>query len=48
MAELCPECAHLIYGHENCSHEFESDRCKLCDWNGRRSRYTKLRFLGEQ
>ncbi|PBB66897.1 hypothetical protein CK228_20175 [Mesorhizobium sp. WSM4312] len=38
MAFLCPECSHHLYGYENCRHEFDGARCKLCGWNGRRSR----------
>lgn len=45
MPYLCPECSSLLYGFENCEHEFEEGRCKLCGWNGRRSRYTKGRLL---
>lgn len=48
MLSLCPECSHLIYGYENCTHEFEDGRCKLCGWNGHRSRRTQSRFLENQ
>ena len=41
MSELCPECAHLIYGYANCSHEFSGQRCVLCRWDGSRSEYTE-------
>ncbi len=39
MKHLCPECAHRLYGYENCSHEFEYGRCKNCLWDGSSSRY---------
>ncbi|TPI20270.1 hypothetical protein FJW08_31990 [Mesorhizobium sp. B3-2-1] len=41
MAYLCPECSHLVYGYENCPHEFDGSRCKICGWNDRRSRYIR-------
>ena len=40
MKELCPECASLIYGYENCSHIFENGICRVCLWDGSRSEYT--------
>ncbi len=39
MKNLCPECAHLLYGYENCIHKFESGRCLKCYWNGDSSEY---------
>lgn len=24
MENLCPECSHLLYGYENCRHQFEN------------------------
>ncbi|GAA3732253.1 hypothetical protein GCM10022422_13230 [Flavobacterium ginsengisoli] len=39
MKNLCPECAHYIYGYENCKHEFNNDRCSKCYWNGNSSDY---------
>ena len=39
MIELCPECAHKLYGYKNCSHEFENGRCIKCYWNGNTSEY---------
>ena len=41
MLSLCPECAHLLYGYENCKHIFENGRCIRCGWNGNVSEYTK-------
>lgn len=37
MASLCPECAHLLYGYENCAHVFENGVCVKCLWDGSRS-----------
>ena len=34
MKNLCPECAHALYGYPNCSHVFENGRCVLCYWDG--------------
>lgn len=41
MRNLCPECAHVLYGYENCSHIFENGRCVKCYWDGKRSEYLK-------
>ena len=41
MASLCPECAHVLYGYENCDHEFKDGKCTLCLWDGSRSDYIK-------
>lgn len=34
---LCPECAHQLYGYENCRHTFTSGTCVKCGWDGSRS-----------
>ena len=39
MSNLCPDCAHRLYGYDNCYHEFENGRCKKCHWNGKTSEY---------
>ncbi|MBQ8965603.1 MAG: hypothetical protein IJ063_03375 [Ruminococcus sp.] len=39
MAGLCPECAHVLYGYENCAHVFENGRCIKCLWDGSVSRF---------
>lgn len=39
MVSLCPECAHVLYGYENCDHEFKDGKCTLCLWDGSRSDY---------
>lgn len=41
MENLCPECAHRLYGYENCEHLFENGRCTHCLWNGETSNYLK-------
>src|SRR5437762_9950435 len=41
MSQLCPECAHHLYGYRNCSHSFVNERCSLCGWDGSRSSYIK-------
>ena len=41
MTNLCPECAHILYGYENCTHYFESGRCIHCFWDGSSSNYLK-------
>lgn len=39
MLNLCPNCAHKLYGYTNCEHDFENDRCIKCFWNGKTSDY---------
>ena len=39
MTSLCPECSHILYGYENCEHQFETGRCIKCFWNGKESEY---------
>ncbi len=34
MAGLCPECAHWLYGHAACGHNFVKGRCARCHWDG--------------
>lgn len=44
MAKLCPECAHLLYGHPPCAHSFDHRRCTACGWDGSRSDYLRSRL----
>lgn len=39
MTGLCPECAHWIYGYDNCDHTMDDGRCTKCGWNGSVSVY---------
>ena len=39
MVRLCPNCAHYLYGYENCVHEFVEGRCRKCRWDGSTSAY---------
>lgn len=39
MRSLCPECAHWLYGYENCDHVFKHSICTKCLWNGNSSKY---------
>src|SRR5688500_7176318 len=41
MAGLCPECAHHLYGHPACAHQFVDGRCSRCGWDGSRSAYVR-------
>ncbi len=41
MKSLCPNCAHMIYGYENCKHIFKQGRCVKCLWNGNKSEYVR-------
>ncbi len=41
MSSLCPECANVLYGYENCKHEFSGGRCLKCYWDGSTSTYVK-------
>ncbi len=43
MLNLCPECAHQLYGYENCKHTFKDGRCTKCYWDGSTSEYLKTR-----
>lgn len=45
MMALCPECAHQLYGYENCPHEIENVRCKKCGWDGSVSTFLRNREL---
>ena len=39
MKSLCPECAHILYGYDNCKHFFVDGKCIKCLWDGSRSDY---------
>lgn len=39
MENLCPECSYILYGCQNCNHDFENGRCRKCFWNGSVSDY---------
>jgi hypothetical protein len=41
MSQLCPECAHWLYGYPRCAHEFIGGRCFRCGWNGSVSEYVR-------
>ncbi len=41
LSNLCPECAHILYGYANCNHLFENGRCMFCLWDGSRSPYVE-------
>jgi hypothetical protein len=43
MSELCPECAHRLYGYDNCSHVMSEGRCVKCYWDGSISDFLKRR-----
>lgn len=34
MANLCPECAHHLYGYPACDHTLVAGRCETCGWDG--------------
>ena len=44
-AQLCPECAHHLYGYPPCEHAFADGRCSRCGWDGSRSEYLR-RLIG--
>ncbi|MFK7748858.1 MAG: hypothetical protein AB8B65_10730 [Kordia sp.] len=31
---LCPNCAHYLYGQKECKHEMKRGRCFKCHWDG--------------
>lgn len=39
MSSLCPQCSHVLYGYELCTHEFINGRCVKCYWDGSVSDY---------
>lgn len=39
MMQLCPECASILYGYDNCQHVFKNGKCTKCLWDGSRSDY---------
>jgi hypothetical protein len=39
MWQLCPECAHYLYGYPLCDHVFVESHCSKCGWSGTRSDY---------
>jgi predicted RNA-binding Zn-ribbon protein involved in translation (DUF1610 family) len=41
MMQLCPECAHHLYGYPSCTHIFIDQQCAKCGWDGSRSDYLK-------
>ena len=41
MANLCPECSHILYSYKNCDHQFENGSCIKCFWNGNLSYLVK-------
>ena len=42
MKQLCPNCAHFLYGYPNCQHKFENKRCIKCYWDGKCSEYINM------
>ena len=48
MRSLCPECAHILYGHPSCKHIFVQKRCQKCYWDGSRSAYVKSRLTSKR
>ncbi len=41
MSNLCSECVYILYGYENCKHQFMDGRCEKCYWTGNTSEYLK-------
>ena len=39
MTDLSPEYAHILYGYENCKHQFEKGEFLKCFGNGNNSDY---------
>lgn len=31
---LCPNCAHYLYGQKQCKHEMKRGKCYKCHWDG--------------
>jgi predicted RNA-binding Zn-ribbon protein involved in translation (DUF1610 family) len=47
MDKLCPQCANLLYGYENCEHSFVDGQCSKCGWDGSESEYHRNRRLSK-
>ncbi|MDE5620087.1 MAG: hypothetical protein K2I80_06155 [Ruminococcus sp.] len=41
MKGLCPRCAYVLYGYQDCRHIFRDGKCIYCHWNGSGSEYIK-------
>jgi len=41
LSSLCPECAHALYGDQNCPHQFSDGRCTVCYWDGSVSAFVR-------
>jgi len=39
MANLCPQCAYVLYGYKNCIHQLVNGRCTKCYWDGSKTTY---------
>ena len=48
MKDLCPECAHHLYGYAVCLHAFVDGRCARCGWDGSRSAYVRSLLSAKQ
>lgn len=48
MTMLCPECAHILYGYQNCDHKFKDGKCIFCFWDGSRSKYIDSLIANEK
>lgn len=47
MQSMCPECASILYGYDNCNHVFKGGRCIKCFWDGSRSNYIDSLIKGK-
>ncbi|MFC4805188.1 hypothetical protein [Filifactor villosus] len=47
MAQLCPHCAHILYGYPDCGHVFEAYRCVKCLYHHNKEEYID-KLLGEE
>lgn len=43
MRNVCPDCAHRLYGYPPCGHEFVRGLCRKCGWDGSASPYLARR-----
>jgi predicted RNA-binding Zn-ribbon protein involved in translation (DUF1610 family) len=48
MTNVCPECAHHLYGYPVCLHAFVDGRCTQCGWDGSRWAYVRSRLSAKQ
>lgn len=47
MAQLFPNCDHILYGYTNCEHKFHNGNCIKCGWNENKSKFIKQKAVND-